>query len=68
VIWLLLSSMSSMTPSAPHSFSAMVPGGATCAPGGTQPAANEKMTADSANKESRRANLVIAGVDSWLRL
>src|SRR5438552_2700525 len=59
--------MSSMTPSGPHSFSATVPGGATCAPGGTQPAANAKMTADSANKATRCAAWVIAGVDIRLR-
>src|SRR5262245_19211776 len=58
-IWLLLSSMSSMTPSGPHSFSGTVPGGATRAPGGTQPAADEKISARFANNVRRRAKTVV---------
>src|SRR5262249_15557914 len=54
--------MSSMTPSGPHSFIATVPGGATCAPGGTQPAANAKITASSANNANGRAVKVIAAL------
>src|SRR6185295_18674985 len=48
--------MSSMTPSAPHSFSGTVPGGATFAPGGTQPSA-----AATTNGE-HKASLVIAAL------
>src|SRR5512138_1559705 len=44
--------MSSMTPSAPHSFIATVPGGATFAPGGTQPSA-DAATIGAANKARR---------------
>src|SRR5262245_47949861 len=65
-IWLLLSSMSSMTPSGPHSFIGTVPGGATRAPGGTQPAADEMITARIANNASRFANRVIAALISGL--
>jgi hypothetical protein len=54
--------MSSMTPSAPHSFIATVPGGATRAPGGTQPTANAKISASSANKESLDIDGVIAAL------
>src|SRR5262245_39534193 len=63
-IWLLLSSMSSMTPSGPHSFISTVPGGATRAPGaGRQPAANEKISARFANKPKRfAAERVIAAL------
>src|SRR5436190_11783158 len=57
VIWLLLSSMSSMTPSAPHSFSGTVPGGATFAPGGTQPSADA-----TTNGAENKASLVIAAL------
>src|SRR4029079_14951396 len=65
-IWLLLSSMSSMTPSGPHSFIGTVPGGATRAPGGTQPAADEMITARIANNESRFAKRVIAALIAGL--